>query len=61
MDLAIYGAQGIALGTYEAIHHLYPIRPVRCFLVTELGSNPKVLSNLPVLEVKSFASSLSQT
>lgn len=59
MDLAIYGAQGIALGAYEAIHNLYPIRKVRCFLVTERGSNAEYLSGIPVLELESFSRSLS--
>lgn len=26
MNLVIYGAQAIALGAYEAIHKLYPVR-----------------------------------
>lgn len=59
MDLVIYGAQGIALGIYEAIHNLYPIRNIRCFLVTEKGSNAEYLSGVPVLELESFADSLS--
>lgn len=59
MDLAIYGAQGIALGAYEAIHSLCPIRNIRCFLVTERGDNAEYLSGVPVLELNSFANSLS--
>ena len=59
MDLAIYGAQGIALGAYEAIHNLYPARNVRCFLVTEQGENEKSLSGVPVVELASFSKSLS--
>lgn len=60
MELAIYGAQGIALDTYEAIHNLYPVRTIRCFLVTEYGQNPECLAGIPVLELKSFAEGLSQ-
>lgn len=60
MDLVIYGAQGIALGAYEAIHQLYPIRPIRCFLVSSLGSNASCLSGIPVLELPTFARALSQ-
>ena len=60
MDLAIYGAQGIALGAYEAIHSLYPARVIRCFLVTERGFNAKSLLGLPVLELESFAGKLSK-
>lgn len=59
MDLAIYGAQGTALGAYEAIHSLCPIRNIRCFLVTERGDNAEYLSDVPVLELNSFANSLS--
>ncbi len=60
MDLAIYGAQGIALGAYEAIHNLYPVRKIRCFLVTERGCNAESLSGVPVRELSSFADSLSE-
>ena len=59
MDLVIYGAQGTALGAYEAIHNLYPVRNVRCFLVTERGMNAEYLSDIPVMELKSFAGALS--
>lgn len=59
MDLVIYGAQGIALGAYEAIHSLYPIRKIRCFLVTERGINAEYLSDVPVLELVPFACGLS--
>lgn len=59
MDLAIYGAQSIALGAYEAIHNRYPARTVRCFLVTEMGNNPETLSGIPVLELEAFSKTLS--
>lgn len=59
MDLVIFGAQGTALGAYEAIHNLYPIRNIRCFLVTERGNNAEYLSGVPVLELETFAKSLS--
>lgn len=59
MDLAIYGAQGTALGAYEAIHNLCPARNIRCFLVTERGRNAEYLADVPVLELESFAGSLS--
>ena len=58
MDLAIFGAQGTALGAYEAIHNLYPVRNIRCFLVTERGNNAEYLSGIPVLELGPFASAL---
>lgn len=60
MNIAIYGAQAIALGTYEAIHNLYPARKVSCFLVSEYESNPKELAGIPVYELKSYAENLSQ-
>lgn len=60
MDLVIYGAQAIALGTYEAIHNLYPIRKISCFLVSERGQNPKELAGIPVFELKSYAENLSE-
>lgn len=60
MDLVIYGAQGMALGAYEAIHNLYPARKIRCFLVTKRGKNADFLSGLPVFEVGSYAVLLSE-
>lgn len=60
MDLVIFGAQGIALGAYKAIHSCYPMRKIRCFLVSELGANPPALAGLPVLEAAAFAEGLSQ-
>lgn len=60
MDFAIYGAQGMALGVYEAIHNLYPTKKIRCFLVTNREKNPEYLSGILVLELKSFAANLSK-
>lgn len=60
MDLAIFGAQAIALGAYEAIHNLYPVRYIRCFLVTERGGNAEYLSGIPVLELEPFSKSLTE-
>lgn len=60
MNLAIFGAQAIALGTYEAIHNLYPIRKISCFLVTVRGNNAEQLAGLPVYELKNYAEKLSQ-
>ena len=59
MDLAIYGAQGMALGAYEAIHNQYPSRNIRCFLVTKRGNNAEYLSGVPVFELESFSRTLS--
>lgn len=61
MDLAIYGAQGMALGAYEAIQNLYPKRSIQCFLVTERGINAETLGGLPVYELNEFLHNLSET
>lgn len=55
MDIAIYGAQGYALGTYEAMKTLYPKRVIACFLVTHMKGNASVLGGLPVRELPVFA------
>lgn len=60
MDLIIYGAQGVALGIYEAIHELYPRREIKCFMVTKMGNNAPMLGGLPVVELAAFAKSLTE-
>lgn len=60
MEYAIFGAQGIALGTYQAFHSLHPSRRVRCFLVSQMGKNAPVLEGLPVLELETFSSYITQ-
>ncbi|MCM1231295.1 MAG: DUF4422 domain-containing protein [Ruminococcus flavefaciens] len=60
MDLAIYGAKGLALGTYEAISHLNPEKKIRCFLVTDRKGNAESLSGIPVLELDEFVKGLSK-
>lgn len=59
MNLAIFGAQSIALGVFEAIHNLHPQKNIKCFLVTERGMNPELLLGVPVIELDSFCNSLS--
>ncbi len=59
MDLAIYGAQGYALGVYEAIRCLYPERNIVGFLVTKMGNNATELCGLLVTEIEPFAENLS--
>lgn len=59
MDLVIYGAQGIPLSAYEAMHSIYPQRKISCFVVTKREGNPETLSGLPVLELEKFADALS--
>ncbi len=60
MEVIIFGAQGIALGAYQAFHSLYPERKVRCFLVSHMGNNASTLGGLPVLELHTFSHNLSQ-
>ena len=61
MDLVIYGAQSIALGAYDAIHNLYPSREVKCFLVTSQENNACRLRGIPVVELQTYASTLTQS
>lgn len=55
MNLAIYGAQGYALGACEAIKTLYPKREISCFLVTCMDGNAPVLGGIPVRELAAYA------
>ena len=54
MNLLIFGAQGYALGAYQAIKTLYPKRTVPCFIVSECGYNAKMLSGIPVRQISSL-------
>ena len=54
MNLLIFGAQGYALGVYQAIKTLYPKRTIPCFLVSECGYNAKMLSSIPVRQISSM-------
>ena len=60
MKLAIYGAQGYALGAYKAIKTLYPGREISCFLVTCIDGNPSVLGGIPVKMTAVYAGELSR-
>lgn len=60
MKLAIYGAQGYALGAYEAIKTLYPKRVIPCFIVTAMGNNSPVLGNVPVREIAAVSSEMTK-
>ena len=51
MKLAIYGAQGIALGAFRALREIFPEQEILCFIVTETGENPTRLEGLPVVEL----------
>lgn len=60
MRLVIYGAQGIALGAYNAIKEICPEREVECFLVTSMRNNNPVLGGIPVRELEEFVDGMSQ-
>ena len=51
MQLAIFGAQGYALGAYEALKTLYPKRVIPCFMVSTMGNNAPVLGDVSVREI----------
>lgn len=55
MSTLIYGAQGVALGVYNAIKTLHPEIKIECFLVTAIGNNASILGGIPVRELKEFA------
>ena len=59
MNLAIYGAQGYALGAYKAVKTLYPRREISCFLVTRMDGNPQILGGIPVKTLAAYAGELS--
>lgn len=60
MNLAIFGAQGYALGAYEALKTLYPKRVIPYFIVTKMGNNAPMLGNVPVRELESVSSEMCQ-
>lgn len=60
MKLAIFGAQGYALGAYEAIKNIYPERKILFFVVTSISGNPTMLSDLPVREIEEVSNEMSQ-
>lgn len=61
MKLVIFGAQGYALGVYEAVRLLYPRREIPFFMVTKMGNNATVLGGIPVREIADVAKDLSET
>ena len=54
MRVVIYGAQGIALGAYNAIKLLHPEKKIACFFVTERGINSATLGGIPVIELSEY-------
>lgn len=59
VKLSIFGAQGYALGAYEAMTALCPQRPVRFFLVSKIGYNANTLRGVPVREIADVAGEIS--
>ena len=59
MNLIIFGAQGYALGVFEAVKLLYPKREISFFMVTKIGNNATMLAGVPVREISDVASELS--
>ena len=60
MELAIFGAQGYALGAYEALRALYPRRIVPFFIVSKIGNNAPELGGVPVKEIAAVSSEMSK-
>ena len=60
MQLAIFGAQGYALGAYEALRGLYPRCIVPFFIVSKIGNNAPELGGVPVKELAVVSSEMSK-
>lgn len=58
--MVIFGAQGYALGAYEALKTLYPKRIVPYFIVSKMGNNASVLGKIPVREISSVSEGLTR-
>ncbi|MCR4617770.1 MAG: DUF4422 domain-containing protein [Lachnospiraceae bacterium] len=51
MRYIIFGAQGYAIGAYEAIKALYSKWNIVCFMVSKMTYNPDYIRGIPVLEL----------
>lgn len=60
MNLSIFGAQGYALGAYEALRTLYPKQDIPFFMVSSLKGNPYALGNIPVREISEVAAEMTK-
>lgn len=54
MELAIFGAKSIALGTCLAVRKLYKDFEIKGFLVSSREGNPDRLAGLPVYELREY-------
>ena len=59
MKQMIYGAQGYALGAFEAIKTIYPDREILCFVVTAKDGNTATLGGKPVRTLAEVAEAVS--
>lgn len=55
IQIAIYGAQMVAVRVYFAIKKLYPYVQVHCFLVSSQAGNPSSIDGIPVIEIENFS------
>ena len=60
MNLLIFGAQGYALGAYQAIKTLYPKWTIPCFLVSECGYNADTLGGVEVCQIADISEAMSE-
>ena len=58
MNLILFGAQGYALGAYNALTTLYPYRPIPCFIVSAIGNNATTLGGISVKEIAEVSGSM---
>lgn len=53
-EIAIYGAQMVAVRVYFALKKLYPSVKVLTFIVSSRTGNPSVIDKVPVIELSEF-------
>lgn len=58
MKLAIFGAQGYALGAFEAIKTIHDDWEIPFFMVSRMDNNPYKLAGIPVREAKAVSTEL---
>ena len=59
MKTIIFGAQGYALGTFEAFTTLYPEREIAFFMVSKMEGNPATLGGIAVREIAEVSAGMS--
>ena len=59
MNIAIYGAQGIAYSVYLSLKKISPVE-ISCFVVTSKENNAGSICGIPVKEIELFSSELTQ-